>query len=245
VTRLFASDLHLDPSRPEVTAQFLAFVAGPAREAQALYLLGDLFEAWLGDDAPDALGEALVEALAGLAGSGVALFVMQGNRDFLLGERFCKRAGACFLPDPSVITIGSRRVLLTHGDALCTGDASYQRLRALVRDPGVQRAFLALPLERRRALATVARAGSRAHLATADEYITDVSQEAVARTLATAGVDILLHGHTHRPAVHRFRVGQRDCTRIVLGDWHRQGSVLRWDEDGYRLLELARASGES
>jgi len=240
VTRLFASDLHLDPARPEITRQFTEFLAGPARDAQALYLLGDLFEAWLGDDAPDPVGETVAGALARLSETGTAVFVMQGNRDFLLGEQFCRRAGARFLPDPVVLTVGTRRVLVTHGDALCTGDAAYQRLRSLVRDPAVQRAFLALPLERRRALAAEARAGSRAHLAQADEYITDVSQDAVERVMREAGVDTLLHGHTHRPAIHRFTVDGRDCTRIVLGDWHRAGSVLRWGEEGYELLELPR-----
>jgi len=240
VTRLFASDLHLDPARPEITRQFTEFLAGPARDAQALYLLGDLFEAWLGDDAPDPVGETVAGALARLSEAGTAVFVMQGNRDFLLGEQFCRRSGARFLPDPVVLTVGTRRVLVTHGDALCTGDAAYQRLRSLVRDPAVQRAFLALPLERRRALAAEARAGSRAHLAQADEYITDVSQDAVERVMREAGVDTLLHGHTHRPAIHRFTVDGRDCTRIVLGDWHRAGSVLRWGEEGYELLELPR-----
>ena len=240
MTRLFASDLHLDPARPEVTGQFIDFLSGPARDAQALYLLGDLFEAWLGDDAPDPVGDAVAEALAGAAKAGVAVFIMQGNRDFLLGESFCQRAGARFLPDPVIATLGGRRVLVTHGDALCTGDASYQRLRSLVRDPGVQRAFLSLPIERRRALAAEARAGSRAHLARADEYITDVSQAAVEQVLREAGVDTLLHGHTHRPGIHLFTLDGRECTRIVLGDWHRSGSVLRWDEDGYELMELPR-----
>jgi UDP-2,3-diacylglucosamine hydrolase len=240
VTRLFASDLHLDPARPEITRQFTGFLGGPAREAQALYLLGDLFEAWLGDDAPDPVGETVAAALSDLAASGVAVFVMQGNRDFLLGEAFCSRAGARFLPDPVILALGSKRVLVTHGDALCTGDASYQRLRSLVRDRGVQRAFLSLPLERRRALATQARAGSRAHLAQADEYITDVSQDAVEQVMRDAGVATLLHGHTHRPGIHRFTLDGRECTRIVLGDWHRHGSVLRWDEDGYELVEMPR-----
>ena len=240
MTRLFVSDLHLDAARPEITRQFTDFLAGPARDAQALYLLGDLFEAWLGDDAPDPVGEQVSAALARLAEAGVAVFIMQGNRDFLLGEAFCQRSGARFLPDPVIATLGERRVLVTHGDALCTGDASYQRLRSLVRDPGVQRSFLALSLERRRALAAEARAGSRAHLAEADEYITDVSQAAVEQVLRDAGVDTLLHGHTHRPGIHHFKLDGRDCTRIVLGDWHRAGSVLRWDEDGYELVELPR-----
>lgn len=240
MTRLFASDLHLDAARPEITDQFLGLLAGAARDAQSLYLLGDLFEVWLGDDEPGALGERVIAALAALSGAGVSLFVMQGNRDFLLGERFCERAGASLMTDPTIVTIGDERVLVTHGDALCTGDTAYQRLRSLVRDPDVQRAFQALPVDRRRALAEQARAGSRAHLAEADEYITDVSQDAVERALQAAGVSILLHGHTHRPAVHRFRAGDQDCTRIVLGDWHREGSVLRWDEAGYELLRLER-----
>lgn len=240
MTRLFASDLHLDPARPDITRQFTDFLAGPAREAHALYLLGDLFEAWLGDDAPGALGDTVTGALARLSDAGVAVLVMQGNRDFLLGEQFCRQAGARLLPDPVVLTLGDSRVLVTHGDALCTGDAAYQRLRSLVRDPAVQRAFLALPLERRRALAAEARSGSRAHLAQADEYITDVNQDAVERVMREAGVTTLLHGHTHRPGIHRFTLDGRECARIVLGDWHRAGSVLRWDEEGYELVEMAR-----
>jgi UDP-2,3-diacylglucosamine hydrolase len=240
VTRLFASDLHLDPSRPDITTQFLALLEGEARAAQSLYLLGDLFEAWLGDDQPGELGERLIAALRSLSASGVTLFFMQGNRDFLLGEQFCQRAGGQLLTDPTVVTIGEERVLVTHGDALCTDDPAYQRLRALLRDPEVQRAFLALPVDRRRALAREARAGSRTYLAGAGEYITDVSQDAVERAMQAADVRTLLHGHTHRPGVHRFRSSGQDCTRIVLGDWHRQGSVLRWDEDGYELVELPR-----
>lgn len=240
MTALFASDLHLEPARPDITRQFLEFLAGPAREAAALYLLGDLFEAWLGDDVPDALGDAVAGGLAALAAAGTAVHVMQGNRDFLLGEDFCRRAGASFLPDPVVISHAGGRALVTHGDALCTADAAYQRLRSLVRDPQVQRAFLRLPVAARRALATEARRGSRAHLAEAGEYITDVEPTAVERVLRDSGVDILLHGHTHRPAVHALEVDGRRCTRIVLGDWHAQGSCLRWDADGFELLRLPR-----
>jgi len=240
VTRLFASDLHLDPSRPEITAQFLGLLAGPAREAQSLYLLGDLFEVWLGDDEPGELGQQVIDALSATTAAGVAVFVMQGNRDFLLGERFCRQAGAHLMTDPTVITVGGERVLVTHGDALCTGDSAYQRLRSLVRDPEVQRAFLALPLDRRLSLAEQARAGSRQHLSQADEYITDVSQEAVEQALRLAGVRTLLHGHTHRPAVHRFDRDGEVCTRIVLGDWHREGSVLWWDEGGFELVRMER-----
>lgn len=235
MTRLFASDLHLDPKRPQTTALFMDLLAGPARTAQALYLLGDLFEVWLGDDAPDPLGRQVAAALRDVSEQGVALFLMQGNRDFLLGEGFCARAGATFLPDPTLLTLGDRRVLLTHGDALCTDDGSYQRLRALLRDPQVQAGLMALSFDRRRALAEEARVGSRHHLAQADEYITDVNPQAVADVMRSAGVDLLLHGHTHRPAVHRFELDGRPHTRIVLGDWSRGASVLRWEGDGFEL----------
>lgn len=232
MTRLFASDLHLDPARPQATAQFLELLGGPAREAATLYLLGDLFEVWLGDDEPGPLGRQVAAALRALAAQGVAVFVMRGNRDVLLGEAFCAEAGATLLPDPVLLTVGTRKVLLTHGDALCTDDGAYQRLRSLLRDPEVQAGLLALPIDRRRALAEEARAGSRDHLAQAGEYITDVNPQAVARAMRGAGVELLLHGHTHRPAIHRLEVDGRPCTRIVLGDWSRGPSVLRWEEDG-------------
>ncbi len=235
MTRLFASDLHLDAARPQTTAQFLDLLAGPARDAGALYLLGDLFEVWLGDDAPGPLGQQVAAALRALARQGTAVFVMQGNRDVLLGETFCAQADATFLPDPTLITLDGRKLLLTHGDALCTDDGSYQRLRALLRDPPVQARLLALSPDSRRALAEQARAGSRDHLARAGEYITDVNQQAVVHAMQAAGVDLLLHGHTHRPAIHRFELDGRPHTRIVLGDWSRGASVLTWDDDGYEL----------
>lgn len=233
--RLFASDLHLDPARPGTTSRFLDLLAGPARDAEALYLLGDLFEVWLGDDAPGELGRHVAAALRQLAQHGTAVFVMRGNRDVLLGEAFCAQAGATLLPDPVLVGIGGRQALLTHGDALCTDDGSYQRLRSLLRDPQVQGRLMALPPDRRRDLAEQARAGSRDHLARADEYITDVNQQAVEQAMHDAGVDLLLHGHTHRPAVHRFELDGRPRTRIVLGDWSPGTSVLRWDETGYEL----------
>jgi UDP-2,3-diacylglucosamine hydrolase len=241
VTALFVSDLHLEPGQPGITRQFLGFLAGPASTAAALYVLGDLFEAWLGDDAPDPLGAEVASALSAVAARGTAVYVMQGNRDFLLGDGFCARAGATLLPDPVVVSHAGGRAVVTHGDALCTADGAYQRLRSLVRDPDVQRAFASLPLPARRALATEARAGSRAHLAAAGEYITDVEPAAVESVLRRSGVDVLLHGHTHRPGIHALAVDGRRCTRIVLGDWHAAGSYLRWDESGYELVTLPRA----
>jgi UDP-2,3-diacylglucosamine hydrolase len=238
---LFISDLHIDASRPAITAQFLDFLARDAAGAEALYILGDLFESWIGDDAPDADQTRAIEGLRALTQGGVPCFVMHGNRDFLLGERFCALSGATLLPDPIVLTLHGESVVVMHGDALCTDDRSYQRLRATVRDPGWQRRFLALSVDQRRALSAAARDGSRAHTAAAGHAITDVNEHSVAGVLRQAGARLLLHGHTHRPAVHEVRVAGQLCTRIVLGDWYDQGSAVRWDERGFALASLPRA----
>ena len=239
---LFISDLHIDQSRPGITARFLEFLAADAAGADALYILGDLFESWIGDDAPDADQTRAIAGLKTLTDGGVPCFVMHGNRDFLLGERFCAQSGATLLCDPVVLTLHGQAVLVMHGDALCTDDHSYQRLRATVRDPGWQRKFLALSIAQRRALAAAARDGSRAHTAAAGTMITDVNPDSVASVLRRSGTHLLLHGHTHRPAVHELHVDARPCRRIVLGDWYDQTSVLRWDEDGFALASSARAS---
>jgi UDP-2,3-diacylglucosamine hydrolase len=236
VTSWFVSDLHLDPSTPEISARFLRFLAGPARGAQSLYVLGDLFEAWIGDDDPEPTHREVVAALAGLANSGVLVYVMRGNRDFLIGERFCADARALLLDDPAIVTMGTTRVLLSHGDGLCVDDHAYQRLRALVRDEQIWRAFSRLPLEARRRLAVEARAGSREHLAGAAAYITDVNASAVAALMRDSGVALLVHGHTHRPAVHRVESGELVGTRIVLGAWHDDAMILRWDDAGPALV---------
>lgn len=236
MTTWFASDLHLDPRQPEITARFRRFLAGPARGARALYLLGDLFEAWLGDDDPEPSYRAVGAALAELAQSGTLVAVLRGNRDFLLDRGFCATAGAVLLDDPSLVRIGGETVLVSHGDGLCTDDPAYQRLRSLVSDARVRTAIAALPLPGRRRLAVVARAGSRAHLAAAETYVTDVNPEAAAELLRATGATTLVHGHTHRPAVHRLVVDGMPRRRIVLGDWHRCGSVLRWDAAGPVLL---------
>lgn len=232
----FASDLHLDPTAPEIADRFNRFLAGPARAARSLYLLGDLFEAWVGDDDPEPAHRGVVAAIAGLADAGTLVYVMRGNRDFLIGERFCAATGALLLDDPAIITIDGTRVILTHGDGLCTDDRAYQRLRALVRDPSVRAGFERLSLDQRHRLAGEARAGSREHLATASEYITDVNPAAVEELFRAAGAVTMIHGHTHRPAVHDSVVDGRPARRFVLGDWHATASVLRWDDGGPRLL---------
>ena len=231
----FASDLHLDPATPEIAGRFLRFLAGPVQGAASLYLLGDIFEAWLGDDDPEPAHRDVIAALAAVAARGTLLFLMHGNRDFLLGERFCAETGATLLDDPVIANIGAERVLLSHGDGLCVDDGAYQRLRALVRDPGVRRGFAALPLASRKRLATEARAGSREHLAAAGDYITDVNEAAVVTLMREAGVRTMIHGHTHRPALHQFDVAGVQYTRIVLGAWHATASVLHWDSGGYQL----------
>lgn len=235
MTSWFASDLHLDPAAPEIAARFLRFLAGPVRGARSLYLLGDLFEAWVGDDDPEPAHREVVAALAAVAHSGTLVYVMRGNRDFLIGERFCAESGAILLDDPVIASIAGTRVLLSHGDGLCVDDAAYQRLRSLVRDRGVREGFSRLPLASRRRLAVEARAGSREHLATAAGYITDVNQDAVDTLMQGARVNLLIHGHTHRPAVHRFESNGVAATRIVLGDWHTSSQVLEWDDAGWRL----------
>ncbi len=236
MTAWFASDLHLDPSTPDIAGRFLRFLAGPVRGARLLFLLGDLFEAWIGDDDPEPVHRDVIAAIAAAAAAGTRVFVMRGNRDFMIGERFCAEAGATLLDDPAVLALGGERVLLTHGDGLCVDDRAYQRLRALVRDPGIRAAFARLPIQARRRLATEARAGSREHLANAASYITDVNPAAVEAVLADAGVPLLIHGHTHRPGVHRFRSGGQDRARVVLGAWHDEANVVRWDESGWQLL---------
>jgi UDP-2,3-diacylglucosamine hydrolase len=236
VTSWFASDLHLDPSAPGVAGRFRRFLDGPVRGASALFLLGDLFEAWIGDDDPEPVHREVIAALAAAAAAGTRVFVMRGNRDFMIGARFCAESGATLLEDPSLVTISGERVLLTHGDGLCTDDRAYQRLRALVSDAGLREAFARLPIEARRKLASEARAGSREHLAAAATYITDVNAAAVARVFAGAGASLMIHGHTHRPGVHRLEAGGAAHTRIVLGAWHDEANVLRWDESGWQLL---------
>jgi len=242
---LFISDLHIDAERPAITAQFLELLRTDAARADALYVLGDLFESWIGDDAPDDAQTAVQAALRTLTDAGTPCFVMRGNRDFLLGQRFSAATGAVLLPDPIILSLYGQRVLVMHGDALCTDDAAYQRLRATVRDPAWQRRFLALPVDARRALANAARDGSRAHTAQVSYQITDVNGASVAQVLRESGTSILLHGHTHRPAVHALEVDGRPCVRVVLGDWYEQGSVLRWDAQGYALSPLPRAARPS
>ncbi len=236
---LFISDLHLDAARPHATEMFAAFVDGAARGAEALYILGDLFEAWVGDDDPSPVGALVAGRLRALADSGVAVFFMHGNRDFLVGPDFANRAGMTLLHDPSQLTLHGRGIALMHGDTLCIDDAQYQAFRRQTRHPDWQARFLAQPLSARRAFAEAARSASAQRQgalreAGTMEAITDVSPIAVAEAFARTGAAVLVHGHTHRPAIHHD--GGR--TRVVLGDWYEQGSVLHVDAHGMGLDAL-------
>jgi UDP-2,3-diacylglucosamine hydrolase len=242
---LFISDLHLDGERPDITTQFLEFLEREARQAQALYILGDLFEAWIGDDDPDPDKRRVIEALRALTNSGVPVYLIHGNRDFLIGRRFARETGVKLLADGTPIDLYGRRVLLMHGDTLCIDDPDYQRLRRIVRNPAVQFILRRLSLRRRQELAARMRAGSKKHIESMDRskpQIMDVNQEEVRRTFEREHVDFIVHGHTHRPAVHQVPVGDHVATRIVLGDWYEQGSVLRWTQQGFALDALTRDS---
>ena len=237
---LFVSDLHLDAALPAAIEQFEAFALGPARGAAALYILGDLFESWVGDDDDDAARARVCGALRALAAAGVPCYACHGNRDFLLAAGFERRSGCRIVSDPTVIDLYGERVLLTHGDLLCTGDHAYQRLRGVVRTPAWQRRFLRLPLATRRQLADAARAGSRAHTGMAAPEIMDVSEPAVAAALRAAGVPRMIHGQTHRPGVHEYTLDAARAQRYVLGAWYEQGSVLRCSAGRYELCTLPR-----
>lgn len=236
----FISDLHLDEARPRIVDLFETFLRDEARKADALYILGDLFEAYIGDDDDAPLPARVATALNSLRDAGVPVFFIAGNRDFLLGADYAHRAGMTLLDDGTTIDLHGTPTLILHGDALCTDDAAYQAFRQQVRDPEWQRMFLAQPLAARRTFAAKARDGSRAHTSTTDMAIMDVNQTAVENALRDANVTRMIHGHTHRPAIHDFTLDDAPAQRIVLGDWYEQGSVLRADADSLALREFAQ-----
>ena len=239
---LFIADLHLDASRPPITRLFQDFLAGEeARGADAVYILGDLVEAWIGDDDDAELPNRIATATRGLRDAGVPVYFMVGNRDFLLGEAFAQRAGFSLLDDGTVHDLYGRPTLLMHGDLLCTDDVAYQAVRRQVRTPEWEAQILAMPLDARRAFAAKAREDSKAHTGATMETIMDVNEEAVASAMRQAGVTRLIHGHTHRPAIHRFDLDGQPAERIVLGDWYEQGSVLKVTPEQVELRGLALA----
>jgi len=236
---LFVSDLHLAAERPELHETFLRFLVERARNAAALYILGDLFEYWVGDeDADDAFNRSVIEALRTLAETGVPVYLMHGNRDFLIGRRAAALGGLQLIADPTVIDAHGTRTLLMHGDTLCTDDTAYQQARARWRRPMIIRAFLALPLKLRRRIGAGLRAKSERTKRYTPAAIMDVSPATVEEVLRSYGYPRLVHGHSHRPARHVHRIDGYECERWVLGDWYQRGSYLHCDADGCRVVEL-------
>ena len=220
MTTLFISDLHLEESRPDITDAFLAFLTDKAMAKDALYILGDFFEAWIGDDERTPLQETVANALREVKASGTAIYFMHGNRDFLIGEEYCSRAGAILLDDPSVVDLYGTSYLLMHGDSLCTADVEYQKFRASMRNPQWQQMILQRPLEDRKQMARQLREISMAKNQSKEDLIMDVTPEEVVLELEAHGVQNMIHGHTHRPAVHDLTANDAPARRIVLGDWH-------------------------
>ena len=236
---LLISDLHLGIDRPDLAATLTSFLAGPATQAQQLFVLGDLFEFWVGDDALDeAFARDVAAAFRALADRGVPVHLMHGNRDFLLGEVFLARAGMNLLYDPTELELHGVPTLLMHGDTLCTDDIAYQAFRRHVRDPAVQRQFLAQPLEARRRQVGEVRATSEREKQAKSMEIMDVSPSAVEAALRAHGYPRLIHGHTHRPARHAHQVDEHLCERWVLSDWDTGPEALRVDETGCTRMPL-------
>jgi UDP-2,3-diacylglucosamine hydrolase len=237
VAQLFISDLHLSPGRPEILRLFLDFLLGPARQAEALYILGDLFEYWAGDDdLADPFNQGIAKALAACASGGTRVSFMRGNRDFLVGEEFAAACGLQLLDDPIQVDIADGSAILSHGDALCTGDAAYQEFRAKVRSADWSAAFLARPLGERKREIEALRARSEAEKRVKPKALMDVNEMAVAGLFRRYGCSRLIQGHTHRPARHEHTVDGRHCERWVLADWYDSGSYLRSDREGLRAL---------
>ena len=236
---LLLSDLHLAPERPESAAAFEAFARGPARAAAAVYIMGDLFDAWLGDEQRfEPFARDVVGALRGISDAGVPLYVARGNRDFLLGDAFAAATGATLLPEQTLVAIGGTKTLLSHGDEFCTDDVQYQRYRTLTRDPRHQRRLLRLPYFVRRWIGQWLRRKSRSATARKPESILDVNARAIERAFRRAGVARMIHGHTHRPARHDTIVDGRPRERFVLSDWDDRGHYLEVDERGARTREI-------
>ena len=239
---LFISDLHLCASRPAITRQLLTFLEIEATQAEALFILGDLFEYWAGDDdLQEAHHAPIVSALSELAQSGTAIYFMHGNRDFLLGAKFAAASGITLLPDPTDLVLYGRRTLLSHGDTLCTDDVRYQAFREQVRSPDWQQQFLQQPLEVRKAQIEALRERSEQEKSHKAEDIMDVNAEAVRALLRSHDYpELLIHGHTHRPALHELKVDGHACQRWVLGDWDDHGSCLRCDATGGQPHQLGK-----
>lgn len=237
MSEVFISDLHLSEAEPEITKGFLEFLGKKLEGASSLYILGDFFELWVGDDHESEFNQTIIQALAGVE---LPIYIMHGNRDFLLGQAFCEAIGAELLPDPTVIELSGEPVLLMHGDSLCTEDVEYMQVRGMLRSEAFQADFLSKPIPERIAFAEGARKQSQAHTRETAADIMDVTPSEVVRVMEEHGVKTLIHGHTHRPAEHQVTLASGAGRRIVLGDWNKTGAwEVRADESGAALSEFA------
>ena len=249
---VFISDLHIDSDKPEITTQFLAFMDGLKEtkdKLDAFYILGDWFESWIGDDDPDTEKRKAIQSVRELSDMDVPCYFMAGNRDFMAGEQFAADSGCEILNDPTTIGLYGTKVVLMHGDTLCTDDIEYQQFRTMSRDPAWQKQMGALPLEQRIAMAAQIREQSKEATDDKAEDIMDVNKKSVFQAFAEHQADTIIHGHTHRPAIHQIAKDETTnydtekpefLSRIVLGDWYEQGSVLIWRKKDYELKTLLR-----
>jgi UDP-2,3-diacylglucosamine hydrolase len=236
MSTLFIADLHLCAQEPAITAGFLRFLQRDAVHADALYILGDLFEAWIGDDDPEPLHAEIAAALKALQQAGIPCYFIHGNRDFLLGERFAQASGMTLLPEQQVIDLYGRRILIMHGDTLCTDDQAYQEFRRKVHNTWIQKLFLALPLRWRLKIAAKMRARSQQTNQYKSEAIMDVNPQAVEQAMLHHNVHWLIHGHTHRPAIHPLMLSTGKAQRAVLGAWHVEGSMIKVTPEAVELI---------
>lgn len=232
---LLISDLHLQENRPDISRAFFRFLHEKAAQASSLYILGDFFEVWIGDDAISEFQQQVAQALLQLTKNGTQVYAMHGNRDFMLGKKFCQLAGCQLLPDPAFLTLDNQRFLLSHGDAFCTDDRDYQRMKRLLRNPFSLFLLRHSPLSFRRKLASDLRQQSKSRTRAKPMQITDVNPEAITACMQKHHIKTLIHGHTHRPAIHSL---DNSTQRIVLGDWDTQGWYVQLDDQGIQLLEF-------
>lgn len=237
----FIADLHLEESRPDISSLFLQFLRQEAPYMKTLYILGDLFEVWIGDDDHSPFNQSIINALQAVCSQGISIYLMRGNRDFLMGKQFMRQTGCRLLPDEKRISLANQPTLLMHGDTLCTRDSDYLRFRKHTRRFLVQKLFLLKSLTKRRAIAQKARQLSHQHTHTTAPEIMDVTLDEVARVMLKHQVLHLIHGHTHRPNIHHFTLNGQAATRTVLAPWHEKGSALLCHEDGRQeFLEITR-----
>ena len=240
MTTLFLSDIHVSDECPEISEHLEEFLLEEGSKADTIFVLGDLFEYWLGDDDPNPLFKEIKQLFKKLSDKNISIFFIHGNRDFLIGESFAEETGCHILDDPHVIDLYDKKVLISHGDIFCTDDKEYQLFRNQTRDPAWKESILSKSLSFREEFAKKARLESSKHTNSKKNEIMDVNKDEILKMYEKYNVEIIIHGHTHRPAIHDIFFNGKNCQRIVLGDWYEQGSILRCDETGFDLIQLDR-----